>query len=158
MDSAYVAARTRGLLKAKAWLWAMISTGIVLLVMGYAAILFPADFWKIALVLVGWFLFARSMAEKSVTLVTVASSSGEVGKIPTGRRMATQMGMLTFSIGVITEQWHLAIVGLVFSYMTATAMWQNFRARAAVPLRSVVGTITSSSYRNARDGRNQRHA
>jgi len=42
-------------------------------------------------VLVGWFLFARSMAEKSVTLVTVASSSGEIGKISTGRRMATQM-------------------------------------------------------------------
>ena len=117
------------LLKAKAWLWAMISTGIVLLVMSYAAILFPADLWKIALVLVGWFLFARSMAERSVTLVTVASSSGEMGKISTGRRVATQMGMLTFSIGVITEQWQLAIVGIVFSYMTATAMWQNFRAR-----------------------------
>jgi membrane protease YdiL (CAAX protease family) len=39
------------------------------------------------------------------------------------------MGMLTFSIGVITEQWHLAIVGIVFSYITAAAMWQNFRAR-----------------------------
>lgn len=118
------------LLKAKAWLWAMISTLIVLLVLGYAAILFPADLWKIALVLAGWFLFARSMAEKSVTLVTVASSSGErTGKVATGTRMATQMGMLTFSIGVITEQWHLAIVGIVFSYMTAAAMWQNFRAR-----------------------------
>jgi membrane protease YdiL (CAAX protease family) len=117
------------LLKAKAWLWAMISTGIVLLVMTYAAILFPADLWKIALVLAGWFLFARSMAEKSVTLVTVASSSGEMRKIPTGTRLATQMGMLTFSIGVITEQWHLAIVGIVFSYITAAAMWQNFRAR-----------------------------
>jgi membrane protease YdiL (CAAX protease family) len=118
-----------GLLKAKAWLWAMISTGIVLLVMLYAAVLFPSELWKIALVLVGWFLFARSMAEKSVTLVTVASSSGEVAKIGAGRRMATQMGMLTFSIGVITEQWHLAIVGIVFSYITAAAMWQNFRAR-----------------------------
>jgi membrane protease YdiL (CAAX protease family) len=118
-----------GLLKAKAWLWAMISTGIVLLVMGYAAILFPADLWKIGLVLVGWLLFARSMAEKSVTLVTVTSSSGEAGKISLGSRMATQMGMLTFSIGVITEQWHLAIVGIVFSTITAAAMWQNFRAR-----------------------------
>ena len=117
------------LLKAKAWLWAMISTGLVLLVMTYAAILFPMDIWKIALVLAGWFLFARSMAEKSVTLVTVASSSGEVQKIPTGRRWATQMGMLTFSVGVISQQWHLAIVGIVFSYITAAAMWQNFRAR-----------------------------
>jgi membrane protease YdiL (CAAX protease family) len=117
------------LLKAKAWLWAMISTGIVTLVMAYAAILFPADIWKIVLVLIGWFLFARSMAEKSVTLVTVASSSGEMQKIPTGRRFATQMGMLTFSIGIMTQQWHLAIVGIVFSYLTASAMWQGFRAR-----------------------------
>lgn len=118
-----------GMLKAKAWLWAMISTGIVLLVMAYAAILFPADVWKIALVLVGWFLFARTMAEKSVTLVSVVSSSGQIGRSSVGRRVATQMGMLTFSIGVITEQWHLAIVGIMFSYMTAAAMWQNFRAR-----------------------------
>jgi membrane protease YdiL (CAAX protease family) len=117
------------LLKAKAWLWTIISTGLVLLVMSYAAILYPRDFWKIALVLVGWFLFARSMAEKSVTLVSVASSSGEAPKVPMGRRWATQLGMLTFSIGVITQQWHLAIVGIVFSYLTAAAMWQNFRAR-----------------------------
>lgn len=117
------------LLKAKAWLWAMISTGIVLLVMGYAAILYPRDIWKIALVLVGWFLFAHSMAEKSVTLVRAASSSGEVKKTSSGARWGTQLGMLTFSIGVITEQWHLAIVGIVFSYITAAAMWQNFRAR-----------------------------
>ncbi|MGA2278616.1 MAG: CPBP family intramembrane glutamic endopeptidase [Terracidiphilus sp.] len=117
------------LLKAKAWLWAMVSTVLVLLVLLYAAVLYPGDLWKIALVLVGWFLFARSMAEKSVTLVSVASSSGEAPKIPSGRRWATQLGMLTFSIGVITQQWHLAIVGIVFSYMTAAAMWQNFRAR-----------------------------
>jgi membrane protease YdiL (CAAX protease family) len=117
------------LLKAKAGLWAMISTGLVMLVMLYAAVLYPGALWKIALVLSGWFLFARSMAEKSVTLVTVASSSGDVQTIPSSRRWATQMGMLTFSIGVITQQWHLAIVGIVFSYMTAAAMWQNFRAR-----------------------------
>jgi len=35
--------------------------------------LFPASTWKIALVFVGWFFFSRSMAEKSVTLVTVTS-------------------------------------------------------------------------------------
>ncbi len=117
------------LLKAKAWLWAMISTGLVLLVLLYAAILYPGALWKIALVLAGWFLFAQTMAERSVTLVGVASSSGEAPKTPAGRRWATQMGMLTFTIGVFTEQWHLAIVGIVFSYMTAAAMWQNFRAR-----------------------------
>jgi membrane protease YdiL (CAAX protease family) len=117
------------LLKAKAWLWSLISTGIVTLVLCYAAFLYPADLWKIALVGVGWFFFGRSMAEKTVTLVTVASSSGERQQIPWGRRWAAQLGMLTFSIGVLTEQWHIAIMGIVYSYLTAAAMWENFRAR-----------------------------
>jgi membrane protease YdiL (CAAX protease family) len=117
------------LLKAKAWLWSMISSGIVALVLCYAAFLYPAHIWKIALVGIGWFFFGRSMAEKTVTLVAVASSSGETEKIPSGRRWAAQLGMLTFCIGVLTQQWHIAIMGIVYSYITAAAMWQNFRAR-----------------------------
>jgi membrane protease YdiL (CAAX protease family) len=117
------------LLKAKAWLWSMISSGLVALVLCYAAYLFPADIWKIALVGIGWFIFGRSMAEKAVTLVTVTSSSGEQEKVPRGRQWAASLGMLTFSIGVLTEQWSLAVVGIVYSYITAAAMWQNFRAR-----------------------------
>lgn len=117
------------LLKAKAWLWSLISTGLVTLVLAYAAFMFHADTWKIALVLIGWFFFARSMAEKSVTLVTITSESGEVQKTPWGRRMAAQLGMLTFSIGILSQQWHIAVMGIVYSYMTAAAMWQNFRAR-----------------------------
>jgi membrane protease YdiL (CAAX protease family) len=117
------------LLKAKAWLWSLISSSIVALVLAYAAFTFHADAWKIALVLIGWFFFSRSMAEKSVTLVTITSESGEVQKIPWGRRLAAQLGMLTFSIGIISQQWHIAVMGIVYSYMTAAAMWQNFRAR-----------------------------
>src|SRR5260370_25434686 len=37
--------------------------------------------------------------------------------------------MLTFAIGVLTQQWPIAIMGIVYSYITAAAMWQNFRAR-----------------------------
>jgi membrane protease YdiL (CAAX protease family) len=117
------------LLKAKAWLWTLIATGIVALVMAYAALMYPASAWKVLLVGIGWFFFARSMAEKTVTLVTVTSESGEPGKIPLGRRMAASLGMLTFSIGVFTQQWHVAIMGIVYSYLTAAAMWENFRAR-----------------------------
>jgi membrane protease YdiL (CAAX protease family) len=117
------------LLKAKAWLWSMISSGLVFLVLGYAAFLYPASIWKIALVGIGWFLFSRSMAEKTVTLVTVTSASGEPEKISRGQRWAAQLGMLTFSIGVLTQQWQLAIVGIVYSYVTAAAMWEHFRAR-----------------------------
>jgi membrane protease YdiL (CAAX protease family) len=117
------------LLKAKAWLWSMISSGIVVLVMGYACFLFPAEIWKIALAGVGWFFFGRSMADKTVTLVTVASSSGEAQKIPAGRRWAAQLGMLTFTIGILTQQWHVALMGIVFSHLTAAAMWESFRAR-----------------------------
>jgi membrane protease YdiL (CAAX protease family) len=117
------------LLKAKAWLWSLISTSIVALVLCYAAFLFPASIWKILLVGVGWFVFSRSMAEKAVTLVTVTTSSGETEKIPAGRRWAAQLGMLTFAIGVLSQQWNIAIVGIVYSYLTAAAMWENFRAR-----------------------------
>jgi membrane protease YdiL (CAAX protease family) len=98
-------------------------------VLCYGAWLFPHEIWKIAFVGVGWFFFSRSMAEKSVTLVTIASESGEVQKVPAGRRWAAQLGMFTFCIGIITQQWHMAIMGIVYSWMTAAAMWQNFRAR-----------------------------
>jgi membrane protease YdiL (CAAX protease family) len=37
--------------------------------------------------------------------------------------------MLTFAVGIVTAQWQLAIIGIVYSYVTAAAMWQNFRAR-----------------------------
>jgi membrane protease YdiL (CAAX protease family) len=117
------------LLKAKAWLWSMIASGLVLVVLCYAAFLFPADLWKIALLGIAWFFFSRSMAEKSVTLVSVTSESGEPQKIPQGRRWAAALGMMTFSIGVLTQRWHLAVMGIVYSYVTAAAMWQNLRAR-----------------------------
>jgi membrane protease YdiL (CAAX protease family) len=117
------------LLKAKAWLWSLISSALVAVVLCYAAFLFPGEIWKITLVGIGWFFFGRSMAEKTVTLVTVTSESGEPQKIPGGRRAAAQLGMLTFCIGVLTQQWNLAVVGIVYSYLTAAAMWENFRAR-----------------------------
>jgi membrane protease YdiL (CAAX protease family) len=117
------------LLKAKAWLWSMLSTGLVVLVLAFAVWEFPPAWWKVGLVGLGWFVFSRSMGEKSVTLVTVTSESGEVQKIPSGRRWAAMLGMLTFSIGVIGQQWHIAVMGIVYSWMTAAAMWQNFRAR-----------------------------
>lgn len=117
------------LLKAKAWLWSMISSGLVLVVLLAGCWMFPQDIWKIALVAAGWFVFARSMAQKSVTLVTIVSESGEAQKIPTGRRWAASLGMLTFAIGICTQQWHLAVVGIVYSWMTAAAMWENLRAR-----------------------------
>lgn len=116
------------ILKAKAWLWSMIATGLVLIILLWACWLFPTQSWKIALVAVGWLIFARSMAEKSVTLVTVTSESGEAEKVSSGRRWAAQLGMLTFAVGVVTGQWHLAIVGIVYSWITAAAMWENMRA------------------------------
>lgn len=117
------------MLKAKAWLWSVISSGIVAAVLVAALWLFPHDAWKIALVGLGWFFFSRSMAEKSVTLVTIVSESGEAEKVPSGRRWAAQLGMLTFGIGICTQTWSLAVVGIVYSWITAAAMWENLRAR-----------------------------
>ncbi|MEO9130620.1 MAG: hypothetical protein ABI240_05365, partial [Sphingomonas sp.] len=116
-------------LKAKAWLWSMIASGLVLAVLLAGCWFFPQDAWKIALVAIGWFFFARSMAEKAVTLVTVVSESGEAQTVPSGRRWAAQLGMLSFGIGVCTQQWNLALVGIVYSWITAAAMWENLRAR-----------------------------
>ncbi|WP_343525401.1 CPBP family intramembrane glutamic endopeptidase [Sphingomonas sp.] len=117
------------MLKAKAWLWSMIASALVGLVLLLAGWIFPHQAWKIALLGVAWFLFARTMAEKAVTLVAIVSESGEPQKISRGRVWAAQLGMLTFAIGVVTQQWHLVIVGIVYSWITAAAMWENLRAR-----------------------------
>jgi membrane protease YdiL (CAAX protease family) len=117
------------LLKAKAWLWSMISNGLVAIILVYAGFVFPHEAWKIALVGVAWILFGRSMAEKSVTLVTITSESGEVQKLRGGTRAGAQLGILTFAVGVLSQQWNIAVMGIVYSYITAAAMWQNFRAR-----------------------------
>jgi membrane protease YdiL (CAAX protease family) len=117
------------LLRAKAWLWTCLSTGVVALALGCAAWMFPADIAAIALVGGGWFLFARSMADKAVTLATMPNAAGEPGPVPRGRAWAAQLGTFTFAVGVLTRQWPLAVTGVVYSTMTAAAMWQNFRAR-----------------------------
>jgi membrane protease YdiL (CAAX protease family) len=117
------------LLKAKARLWFMISSLIVGSILLFAAIRFPSELWKLALVGIGWAAFGHSMAEKCVTLVAVTKENGETEKIPVGRRMAAALGMLSFGIGILTQQWQLAALGIVYSWITAAAMWQNFRAR-----------------------------
>lgn len=117
------------LMKAKARLWFLIATALVAIVFVFAILRSPVDAWKVVLIAAGWIAFGRSMAEKSVTLVTVTSSSGEQEPIPKGRRLAAALGMLTFAIGILGNRWELAVVGIVYSWITAAAMWENFRAR-----------------------------
>lgn len=117
------------LLKAKARLWTAVSSVVVFMVLAFAAWRDPINAGWVALVGVGWVLFARSMAQKAVTLATVEGPSGEVEKIPFGRRWAVYLGALTFATGVQTLQWQVALAGIVYSTMAAAAMWQNFRAR-----------------------------
>lgn len=117
------------LMKAKARLWFLIATTLVMLVLAYAMMRFPHDAWKVLLVAIGWVAFGRSMAEKSVTLVSATSSSGDPEPIPWGRRWAALLGTFTFAVGVLTQRWQIAVIGIVYSWVTAAAMWQNFRAR-----------------------------
>ena len=117
------------LLKAKARLWWMLSTAVVFAILAVAVSHFPADLWRIALVALGWWIFGRSLAEKAVTLVTAPSSSGEAEPVPRHRQWTALLGTLAFGSGVLTKNWHLAIIGVVFSSLTAAAMWQNLRAR-----------------------------
>ncbi len=117
------------LMKAKARLWFVIATALVTLVLIVTVILYPADAWKVVLIWTGWLAFGRSMSAKAVTLVSAPSSSGEPEPIPKGRRWAASLGMLTFAIGILSQRWSLAVVGIVYSWVTAAAMWENFRAR-----------------------------
>ena len=117
------------LLAAKARLWTGLASIVAGVGLGSALWLFPDAWPEIALVGVGWLVFARSMAAKAVTLAQVVSASGEAERIPWNRRWAVTLGMLTFAIGVFTRQAPLAVTGIVYSVMTAAAMWQNFRAR-----------------------------
>ena len=117
------------LMKAKARLWFMLATALVVPVLIIPVVRFPSESWKVLLIGLGWILFGRSMSMKSVTLVSAPSSSGEAEPIPKGRRWAASLGMLTFAVGILTQRWSLAIVGIVYSWVTAAAMWQNFRAR-----------------------------
>ena len=117
------------LLKAKARLWWIISNIIVGAMLVAGVCMFPADAWRIAIVAVGWYVFSHSLALKSVTLVTAPSSSGEPEPLDRGRQWTAMLGTFAFGTGVITQSWHVAIIGLVFSYLMAATMWQNLRAR-----------------------------
>jgi membrane protease YdiL (CAAX protease family) len=117
------------LLKAKARLWWIVANGIVGMILAAAIFIFPVDAWRIGLVAVGWVVFSHSLAEKSVTLVMAPSSSGEIERPPAGRQWAAMLGTLAFGSGVLMQAWHSAIIGVVFSSLTAAAMWQNLRAR-----------------------------
>jgi membrane protease YdiL (CAAX protease family) len=117
------------LLKAKARLWSLLANVPVGIGLVLATIYHPAAWWKILLVAIGWLIFSRSLAEKSVTLVQASSSSGEPEPIPRGRRYAAWLGTFTFASGIASQQWYLAFTGVVYSALTSAAMWQNFRAR-----------------------------
>jgi len=117
------------LLKAKARLWWIISSIIVLAVLALATARFPDAWLQVALVAVGWMFFGRSLAEKTVTLVVAPSSSGEPAPAPRGRRLAATLGSFSFASGVISQNWHLAALGVMYATLTSAAMWQNFRER-----------------------------
>ena len=117
------------LLKAKAQLWTLLSSAIVGVVLCFSVYLFPANVWKVALVGAGWVLFARSMAEKAVTLATVTSDFGR----DAARAVRPARGGAARHADIrdrrADRQWALAVTGIVYSFVTAAAMWQNFRAR-----------------------------
>jgi membrane protease YdiL (CAAX protease family) len=117
------------LLKAKARLWWIISSAVVYVMFLFVAFRFPAEAWKVGLTAAGWWIFGRSLAEKAVTLVRPSSSSGQPEPAPRSQQWTAMLGTLTFGSGVMAQNWHLAVIGVVFSMMTSAAMWQNLRAR-----------------------------
>ncbi|HMK91319.1 MAG TPA: CPBP family intramembrane glutamic endopeptidase [Methylocystis sp.] len=117
------------LLKAKARLWSSIICVIVWIALALGAWRFPAAAGEILVIAIGWGFFARSLGDKMVTLASIVPESGETRRAPWSQQMAAWLGTLTFAVGVTTLQWSLVAAGVVYSVMTAAAMWQNFRAR-----------------------------
>jgi membrane protease YdiL (CAAX protease family) len=117
------------LLKAKAKLWAAVASTFVGAALVYCAAHYPADVGSILVVGLLWWAFARSLAEKTVTLTTIVSPSGDPERPPAALRWAAMLGTLTFTVGIFTRQWSLIAAGVVYSILTATAMWQYFRLR-----------------------------
>ncbi len=117
------------LLHAKARLWAVVATLIIAPALVYAVWSFPRTAWSVALFAPAWFVFVWSQSEKAVTFVQAPSTSESSGRGQLGRRWATYLGTASFALGVGSGQWPLAIAGIVYSRMTAAAMWQNLRAR-----------------------------
>jgi len=100
------------LLKAKARLWSRVANAVVGAILAVTAVMFPAAWWKIALVGGGWLVFSSTLALKSVSLVTVPSSSGEPEPPNRARQWIAMVGTLAFGTGVMTGSWHVAIVGI----------------------------------------------
>jgi membrane protease YdiL (CAAX protease family) len=117
------------LLKVKARLWVAIASIFVGIALVYAVWRHPTDITQILAVGLLWWVFGRSLAEKTVTLTTTVSPSGEPERIPVAMRWAAVLGTLSFAVGVFTQRFSLAIAGVVYSIVTAAAMWQNFRYR-----------------------------
>lgn len=117
------------LLKAKAKLWFGITTFIVYCVLLSALMIFPEHWWRILLVAGGWLIFGWGLALKTICLVTAPSSSGESERPPPGRRWIAMIGVFAFVSGVFAQSWHIAATGVIFSMVSAAAMWQNLQAR-----------------------------
>lgn len=111
-------------------LFALVSSMVVLCFI-VLAWMFPADVWKIFLVLLAWPLFGLSVAEKAVTLIRQPSQSGESEALPQSQMWLVSLGNLTFAIGIFTAQWQLAIAAIALNWVFAGALWQGFRLRLA---------------------------
>ncbi|HEY4245924.1 MAG TPA: CPBP family intramembrane glutamic endopeptidase [Lacunisphaera sp.] len=117
------------LLKAKARLWSRVANFVVGGVLAVTCLLYPSEWWKIALVGCGWLVFSSTLALKAVSLVTAPSSSGEPEPPNRAAQWIAMIGTLAFGTGVVTGLWHIAILGIVFSSLIAVAMWQGLRTR-----------------------------
>jgi hypothetical protein len=54
-------------------------------------------------------------------------------------------GMLTFAIGILTQQWHIAIIGNRLFLVDGSGHVGKFPGSPALPLRSMVGGTSASA-------------
>lgn len=117
------------LLLAKARLWWWVTLGVTAPAFVLAWIKFPADSGLVLLTAAEWGVFSWNLSKKAVTLIGAPSSSGEIEPRPRWQNLAAMIGTLAFGAGVMMRHGHLAILGIVFSILSAAALWQHLRAR-----------------------------
>lgn len=117
------------LLKTKALLWWFITNGLVFATLAVIVFFFPAHWWKIVLLGATWAVFAHSLSLNSVALVRAPEGTGDPQPVSRGRQIAAWLGCLAFCSGVISQAWHVAFMGLVFTALVSAALWQDLRSR-----------------------------
>jgi membrane protease YdiL (CAAX protease family) len=117
------------MLAIKARMWTVIGSLLVVLALAVIAFHQRPHALGILAIAIAWLAFAKSSADKSVTLVRVGPDATAPVKPFSLPRVATNLGVGSFIFGIGSQHWHIACSGLIYSWLVARAMTEDFHAR-----------------------------